>query len=54
MPLKLIVVRSRLATAHVPREVVLIAPRIERTGTDAVLAPVDDLDAAVLRDWEPL
>jgi dipeptidyl-peptidase-3 len=48
--------KSRLREASVPARVVLLAPRIEpivegSAVVDARLVPVDDLDAAVLRDW---
>jgi dipeptidyl-peptidase III len=48
--------KSRLREASVPARVVLLAPRIEpvmENGVvaDARLVPIDDLDAAVLRDW---
>jgi dipeptidyl-peptidase III len=50
---------QRLQEAGVPPKVALVAPRIEavREGfavVDARLVPVDDLDAAVLRDWAGL
>jgi dipeptidyl-peptidase-3 len=44
-------IRDRLAAAHAPRAIRLLPPRIERDGT---LHAVDDLDAAVLHDWENL
>lgn len=48
--------QSRLRDAAVPARVILLAPRIEpilENGAvvDARLLPIDDLDAALLRDW---
>jgi hypothetical protein len=51
--------KAHLREAGVPAQVVLLAPHIEPilesgNAIDARLVPVDDLDAAVLRDWSGL